>query len=260
LPLLDLRKGRSPDAIYMHPGEPGNALGRRARTVLLALALVLLATAGILFALAPSAALVASIALALATVLATPAVFATVLAGARALSERAQRLPTLALALTGVRAATLRSLALAATGAVALFGSVALGGARADLLDGIHRFASSYASDAEIWVGEPGDNQATAPLTGDGGARMLARLPGVSSVRSYQGAFLTLGTRRVWVIARPPGGATNVLATQTLGGLAAARAAERRLAEGGWIAVSRQIAAEHDVHIGEAVNLPTPSG
>jgi putative ABC transport system permease protein len=260
LPLLDLRRGRSPDAIYLQAGEPGNTLSRRAQMTLLALALALLVTASMIFGLAPSAALIASVALALATVLAIPAVFAAVLASAHRLSEHLQRAPALVLALAGVRATTLRSLALAATGAVALFGSVALGGARANLLDGIRGFAHSYAADAQIWVGEPGDNQATVQLAGDGDARRIARLPGVGTVRSYQGAFLTLGTRRVWIIARPPGGARHVLASQTLGGAAVARGAERRLTEGGWVAVSRQIADEHHVRTGGALMLATPTG
>jgi putative ABC transport system permease protein len=260
LPLLDLRRGRTPDAIYMHSGEPGNTLGRRAQQALLALALALLAAASAIYGLAPAAALVASVALALATVFSIPAAFAAVLAGAQRVNERAQRLPTLALALSGVRATTLRSLALAATGAVALFGSVALGGARANLLSGIRGFAHSYAADAAIWVGEPGDNQATMELSGDGGASRIARLPGVASVQSYRGAFLTFASRRVWVIARPPGGANHVLATQTLGGVGAVHAAERRLATGGWIVISRQIAEEHDVGVGATLTIPTPSG
>lgn len=260
LPLLDLRRGRSPDAIYMQAGEPGNTLGGIAQRALLALALALLVAATVIFALTPSAALIASVALALATVLSIPAMFAGVLAAARRLSEHLQRAPALVLALAGVRATTLRSLALAATGAVALFGSVALGGARANLLDGIRGFAHSYAADAQIWVGEPGDNQATVRLAGDGGAQRIARLPGVAGVQPYQGSFLTLGTRRVWVIARPPGGARHVLASQTLGGGGVARRADSHLASAGWIVVSQQIATEHDVRVGGALTLATPTG
>ncbi|MBA3809597.1 MAG: hypothetical protein H0X28_14580, partial [Solirubrobacterales bacterium] len=143
---------------------------------------------------------------------------------------------------------------------VALFGSVALGGARANLLSGIHGFAHSYAADAPIWIGEPGDNQATHMLAGDGGATTIAQVRGVASVAKFQGAFLTLGPRRLWVIARPPGAAREVLASQTLGGTAAARIANARLAEHGWIALSQQVAEEHHVHVGSSLRLPTPSG
>jgi putative ABC transport system permease protein len=260
LPLLDLRSGQPRDAIYSHAGVPGNALAARVRLWLLGAALALLALASVLFAAAPSRALLASVALALATVLTVPAAFAAVLAGARALSARAQRLATLALALGGVRGTTLRALALAATGAVALFGGVALGGARANLLSGIQGFAHSYAADAPIWVGEPDDNQATQQLAGDGGAARIAHLSGVASVQRFQGTFMILGPRRVWVIARPPGGARNVLATQTIGGAPAATLAGERLAQDGWIAVSQQIAAEHHVHVGGTLALPTPAG
>ncbi len=260
LPLADLRRSARRDAIYLQSGLPGGALGRRAHLWCLGGALAMLVLASVLFAAAPSSALFASIALALATVLAVPVAFAAVLALARGVSERAPRLPTLAIALGGVRATTLRALALAATGAVALFGSVALGGARSNLLAGIHGFAHSYAADAPIWVGEPEDNQATQQLAGDAGAGKLTRLAGVSSVAKFQGAFLTLGRRRVWVIARPPGGARSVLASQAIGGASVARKTEGLLARGGWIAVSRQIAAEQQIRPGERLSLPTPTG
>jgi putative ABC transport system permease protein len=259
LPLLDLRR-RSLDGIYLHTGVPGNALTARPRIWLFALALALLVLASILYTMVPSDALVASIALALATVLVVPVVFAFVLASARALSERAPRLSTLAIALGGVQGTTFRALALAATGAVALFGSVALGGARSDLLSGIHGFARSYAADAPIWIAEPDDNQATRQLVDAGVAHRLSELPGVASVQRFQGAFLTVGSRRVWVIARPPGAARHVLGTQALGGPHEARLADARLAEGGWVALSRQIADEHGTAVGGTFTLPTPSG
>ncbi len=274
VPLGDLRRRLPRDAIYAGEGVPGNALRAGAQRWLAGASLVLLAGTSVLYAFAPGAALVASVLLALATVLAVPVAFAGVLAAARWLSERAPRLPTLAMALGGLQGTTLRSLALAATGAVALFGSVALGGARSNLLSGIHGFARAYAADAPIWVGEPGDNQATGSLTAlralalseppgalrGGAEQRIGALAGVASVRAFQGGFLTLGDRRVWVIARPPGGARNVLASQTVGGQGAAAEADRRLAEGGWVAISQQIASEHHVRVGGSVSLQTPTG
>ncbi|HEY2569818.1 MAG TPA: FtsX-like permease family protein [Solirubrobacteraceae bacterium] len=260
LPLLDLRSGRAPDAIYTHAGVPGDALARKPAMWLLALALALLAGASVLYAAAPGAALVATVALALATVLAIPLAFAGVLAVARSLSERAPRLSTLAIALIGVRGTTVRSLALAATGAVALFGSVALGGARSNLLSGVRGFASAYSADAPIWVSEPGDNQAVGQLAAGGEARRIASAPGVAAVQAFQGSFLTLGQRRVWVIARPPGAARNVLSAETIGGPRVAAQAQAQMAEGGWVIVSGQIAAEHHTGAGGTLTLPTPSG
>jgi putative ABC transport system permease protein len=260
LPLSDLRRGQPRDAIYVRGGVPGNSLTRSGRRWLLAAALAMLAFASVLYATTPSQALIATIALALATVLAVPAMFAGVLWAARALSERAPGMATLALSINGVRGTSLRALALAATGAVALYGSVALGGGRSNLLQGIHSFAHSYAADAPIWVGEPGDNQATAQLAGDGGATRLMGLQGIAYVQRFQGVFLAFGDRQAWIIARPPGGARNVLATQVIGGSGVASVADRRLAAGGWVVVSQQIAAEHHTHAGGMLTLPTPSG
>lgn len=257
-PLLDLRRGGTLDAVYRDPGVPGNTLGGGARRGLALAAAGLLALTTVLFALAPSLALLACAVLALATVLAVPLAFAGALRLARALAERWERLTILPVALSSLRATTVRSLALAATGAVAIFGSVALGGGRGDLLRGIQGFAHSYAADASIWVGNPGDNQATVDFRAGEDAQRIARIPGVASVRAFQGGFLDLGDRRVWVIARPPGGDRQVLESQISGGNAGVAIA--RLGEGGWIAVSRQIAEEHHVGVGGTLTLPTPSG
>ncbi len=258
VPLLDLRRGRGLDAVYREDGMAGNALGRRAQIGLALAALMLLALASMLFALEPAFALAACAALALATMLAVPLTFAGVLRGARALAARRQTLTILPVALSSLRATTLRSLALAATGAVALFGGVALGGARADLLHGIGQFAHSYAADASIWVGNPGDNQATLDFPAGRTADRIARIPGVASVRAFQGGFLDLGNRRVWLLARPPGAARRVLTSQLTSGDASVALA--RLAGRGWIALSGQIAREHRVGIGDTLTLPTPSG
>jgi putative ABC transport system permease protein len=258
VPLLDLRHRQALDAVYLEDGVPGNALGRSAqlRLALLSGGLVAFATAA--FVLLPSLALLASAALAVATVLAMPLVFEGLLGGAWALTERWQRLTVLPVALTSLKAATLRSLALVATGAVALFGSVALGGARDDLLHGIRGFAHSYAADANIWVTNPDDNQAAIDFLPDHAPQRIARIPGIASVRSFQGSFLDLGDRRVWIIARPPGANREVLKSQIIDG--SPTAAVARLGEGGWIALSQQIAEEHHVHVGGIFTLPTPTG
>jgi putative ABC transport system permease protein len=258
VPLLDLRRGRTRDAVYRERGAAGNALGPAAQKRLFAGAGALVATASVLFALAPSAAILAAAALALATVLALPLVFAGVLAGSRWGSDHYPRLASLAIALASLRATTLRSLALAATGAVALFGSVALGGARSNLLDGIGGFAHSYAADADIWVGEPGDNQAVNDFESGDRAARIARVGGVAGVRAFQGSFLVLGNRRVWVIARPGGAERRVLADQIVEG--SHTVALARLREGGWVVVSEAIANEAHGRVGGTITLPTPSG
>jgi putative ABC transport system permease protein len=258
VPLLDLRRGRARDAVYVEAGAPGNALGAAAQRRLFAAAVVLLVVASALFAFAPAAAIAAVAILAVATVLIVPLALAALLHAAHWFSERRQTLTILPLALISLRSATLRSLALAATGALALFGSVALGGARADLLHGIGAVAHNYAADADIWITSPGDNQATVEFRRDRRTTSIAAIPGVASVSAYQGGFLDFAGRRPWVIARPPSADAGILAGQMIEGRAGAAVA--RMREGGWIVVSRQIAAEHHVGVGGTLSLPTPTG
>jgi putative ABC transport system permease protein len=258
VPLLDMRRGRARDAVYREVGLPGNALGRAAQRLLLLASLTVVAAATLVFSLAPSAAILAGAMLALATVLLVPLTFAGVLRAARFTSRRLESLTSLPVALASLQATTLRSLALAATGAVALFGSVALGGSRDDLLRGIRSFASSYVADAGIWVSTPGDNQAVNEFSPGHLGAAIAAVPGVAGVQSFQGSFMQLEKRRVWVIARPPGGAREVLRTQIRAGREGT--ASRRLAETGWIAVSEQIAVEHHTGLGGTLALQTPAG
>ncbi|MGH2912517.1 MAG: FtsX-like permease family protein, partial [Solirubrobacteraceae bacterium] len=183
---------------------------------------------------------------------------AGVLRGAATVAEHRSRLTILPVALASLRATTLRSLALAATGAVALFGSVALGGSRADLLHGIEGFAHGYSQDAPIWIGNQNDNQAAIDFRPGGLPGQVAALPGVARVSSFQGGFIALDGRRVWILARPPGGAHDVLAGQILEGDTAT--AERHLTEGGWVVMSQQVAKALHTRLGQTLTLPTPSG
>ncbi len=258
LTLLEVRGGRALDTAHFADGASGDALGRRAQLRLALAAAGVLALASATFALWSSLSLAALMALALVCVLTVPLALGLVLRSTRALAARRQELTLLPVALISLRGATLRSLALATTGAVALFGSGALGGARADLRQGIGGFTRSYTADASIWVNPPGAYQGTTDfLPGDDAAR-IARVPGVSAVRSFFGGYLDLDGRRVWIIARPSGGARELLRTQVIA--PGAGVASARLAAGGQVAISRQIAAEHHVGVGGSLTLPTPSG
>jgi putative ABC transport system permease protein len=62
----------------------------------------------------------------------------------------------------------------------------------------------------------------------------------------------------VWVIARPAGAERNVLSSQISAGNVDAAIAH--LDEGGWIAVSKQIAEEHHTGVSGTLTLPTPTG
>lgn len=258
VPLLDLRGSRALDAIYHEDGVPGNVLGRSAQRSLFSLALGLLVLATGLFWLVPSMAIVACILLALATLCSVPLMLAGVLQIAEAQAKRHERLTLLPVALASLRATTLRSLALAATGAVALFGSVALGGSRNDLLRGIDAYTANYVGGADIWLVNPGDHQAINSFSPDHYSSQVASIPGVASVSSFQGSFLDVGNRRTWVIAWPQGTPPSLLDGQLIAGKLSQAIA--RLHEGGWIAVSQQIATERHVNVGGALSIPTPEG
>jgi putative ABC transport system permease protein len=114
---------------------------------------------------------------------------------------------------------------------------------------------------ADVWVLNPHDNQAIDDFIPDGHAGAIARLPGVSGVRVFAGSFLNFGShppRRLWVIAWPRGTPLELLSGQILSGVAAT--ARSRIEEGGWIAVSAQVASEHHTGVGGALTLATPTG
>ena len=257
-PLVDLRRERTLDAVYGDDAAPGNQLSRDTRNRLTGIALGLLLAASALFVLAPSAALAASVLLALATILAVPAALAGGVGAASALARRYERFTILPVALTGLRTATLRSMALAATGAVALFGSMALGGARSDLLRGIGQVAHRFSDNAQLWVISPLDNQATVPFSARDYTERVTDLPSVTRVTPYQGSFFDWGDRRPWIIARPASATVPVLQGEILQGQL--QTAANRLSEGGWIVLSKQIANEHHVKVGGLVRIPTPTG
>jgi putative ABC transport system permease protein len=259
IPLLDLRRGRAANAVYLETGEPGNALGRRTALWLALAGAVLVVVRGVANSALPSLALAWSALLALAAVLCVPLLFAGVLQLANAAAHRFQaRLKLLPLAHEALSETTLRSLALVATGAAALFGAVALGGARDDLVRGIGGFALHYSSEADIWVATPGDNQSVTAFAADGHVRRIAQVPGVQSVTLLNGGLLDVGTRRVWILAWPSSSPLNFLDGQLIQGSRASAAA--RLRVGGWATISRQLAAEHHVGVGGTLTLPTPSG
>jgi putative ABC transport system permease protein len=258
VPLLDLRRGRALDAVYSEDGAPGNGLSNDTQRWLSTIAVGLLLLAGLLFMLAPSAAIIACVLLALAAVLTVPLALAGALHTAGALARRYQKLTLLPVALTSLQATTIRSLALAATGALALFGSVALGGSRDDLLRGIDGYTSHYVNGADIWLVNPGDNQAINYFSTDHLSVNLTHLPGITSVHSFQGSYLNLGDRRLWVIAWPPDTPLTLLDSQVIDGNSVLAGA--RVRQGGWITVSAQVAAEHHAGIGDTLTLPTPTG
>jgi putative ABC transport system permease protein len=154
-------------------------------------------------------------------------------------------------------AARSRAIGVAATGAIAVFGAVAIQGAHTDLLKGLQNAAHDENAFTDLWVSPPGAYNLlrTAPFAATQRAQ-LERLPGVRAVGVYRGGLLDWGTRKVWVLAPPDGAAPLLPSTQILEGSVARATA--RLRSGGWVVLSQAIASEHHLRIGDRVVLPTP--
>jgi putative ABC transport system permease protein len=150
-----------------------------------------------------------------------------------------------------------RSTAIAATGAIAVFGSVAIQGAHRDLQNGLDRLAHELNAATELWVSPTGTANAltTTPFHGVDGAK-LGRLPGVRAVDTYRGSFLDLGARRVWVLASARADPLPISPSQVVQGNA--ELAIARIRRGGWVALSQAIASELKLHLGQSFTLSSP--
>lgn len=150
-----------------------------------------------------------------------------------------------------------RSIAIAATAAVAVFGSVTIQGSRASLQSGLDRAFHDLDAAADLWVTPSGEQSlfTTVPFK-DSAAAKLTRLPGVRSVGLYRGGFLEYGGRRVWVLAPPSSTRSPLPSSQIVAGNMAL--ANARLRVGGWAVMSKTLADQHDLHIGESFVLPAP--
>lgn len=150
-----------------------------------------------------------------------------------------------------------RSLAIAATGAVAVFGSVAIAGAQHNLQSGLDSAAREWNRATNVWVSPSGENNtlATTPFP-DAVVSKLKHLEDVRSVTVYRGGFLDLGERRLWVIAPPKQSARPIPAGQLTEGNISLTS--QRLRAGGWAVLSEAVAHELHLHIGDSFTLPAP--
>jgi putative ABC transport system permease protein len=150
-----------------------------------------------------------------------------------------------------------RSVAIAATGALAVFGSVAIEGAHHNLQSGLNRAAADLNLVTSLWISPAGTGGtlATVPFQSDL-PEQFAHLDGVQRVHIYRGSFLDLGDHRTLVVAPSRSTPRPIPPTQLIqGNLATATA---RIREGGWIAVSTTIASEFHLHVGQTFQLPAP--
>jgi putative ABC transport system permease protein len=250
-PLRDILSRDPLAAITPRTGSERGLTGR--------LALVGLACLGVTLAIllaAPQDAVVGMVTLIAALLLLLP----LPLAGTLALVRRAAPALTSAIphvAVMELRSGRARAVAIAATGAIAVFGSVAIQGAHGDLLNGLDDAAHDMNAFTDIWVSPAGSFNLliTQPFPATEQAK-LGRLPGVRAVRAYRGGLLDWGDRRTWVIAPPRAASPLIPPSQLIeGSLALATA---RVRAGGWAVVSLALAEEHHLRIGEAFTLPAP--
>lgn len=152
-----------------------------------------------------------------------------------------------------------RSLAIAATGTIAVLGSVAIGGAQANLQRGLDQSSHAVNAYAAVSVTPAGgyDLFTTAPIdTSTAHIRSrLARLPGVAAVRPYRGSFWDVRRRRLWVLAPSAHAPHPIARSQLIDGSFGRVTA--RIREGGWIVVSQAFAEEHGLRIGSDFTLPS---
>jgi putative ABC transport system permease protein len=214
------------------------------------------ATLAILLA-APQAAIVGMVTL----IAALLALLATPLTGMLALVKRIA--PTIVsavphIAVMELRAGRSRAIAIAATGAIAVFGSVSIQGAHSDLLKGLYNAAGDVNAATDVWVSAAGNSNLlmTSPFAPTQLSKLSA-LPGVRAVRVYRGGLLDYNDRRVWAIAPPREASPLVPPTQLVEGDVAQ--ADARVREGGWAVVSLALAEEHKLKIGQSFTLPTPN-
>lgn len=164
----------------------------------------------------------------------------------------------LAVAELGDPTTRVRSLAVAATGALAVFGTVAVAGAQHNLQSGLNSTAREWNRASAIWVSNSGVNNtlATTPFAASVTLK-LRGLKAVGSVAIYRGGFLNLADRRVWVIAPPREQATPIPPGQLTQGIVGQ--ANARLHGRGWAILSEAIAHEMHLRIGQFFTLPAPN-
>ncbi|HEV3093131.1 MAG TPA: FtsX-like permease family protein [Solirubrobacteraceae bacterium] len=255
-PVLDLRPSLPADSVFREAGPSAGLLSVQAMRWCGLAGLIAIALVGAAVAIVPSLTIFGGVALAAATVLLIPPMLVLVAHWFPRLTVDSHSGAAI-LAASELRAISTRSVALGAIVALAVYGSVAIGGTRDDLLHGIETATAQYHRTADLWVAD-GSNVFNTDGFPAAVARRLARVAAVDSVRVYRGGLIDVGPRRLWVRARPTEDPTMFEASQILSGdFAQAQALIRR---GGWAAVSSGFAGEHGLVLGSRLLLPTPSG
>lgn len=212
-------------------------------------------TAAILLA-APQSAIVGIVLLLAALILLLPLLADAATSMFAGLTRRASAPSTeITVAELRARKTRTRAMAIAATGAVAVFAVVTIQGSHVNLQDGLTRLVRGLSDTGAVWVLAPGEQNtlATTPLSASIEPR-LAALPGVRAVGRYRSGFLEYDSRRVWVLSLP-GTAQPIPASQLISGNP--RQVDDRLRSGGWAVISATLASAMHLHIGQRFTLPS---
>lgn len=256
-PALDLLPSRPRDAARRRASGGEQGLSRRTEMGLglLATGLIIAVTAIVLVS--PDLTLLGGVLLAIATFALIPPVFTLT---SHLIGKAGENLRGSAhvLAVRELRATPMRAVALAGVAALAVYGSVAIGGARADLMRGLDDATVEFFSSAPVWVTTGMNDLTTTGFHSDDAISKIESLSEVSAVRIYQGGLLDVGDRRLWIRARPSDDPIMLQRSQLIeGDYQRATALIRR---GGYAAVSQGFADEEHLQVGALLHLPTPSG
>lgn len=168
--------------------------------------------------------------------------------------------PASRLAAAELSSSPTRSVALVATGTIAVLLVVTIGGSVSDVQRAVRRGAAETLAGSGVWIKAKGPQNvyATDPFEPAATLKRLAQVPAVRSAYVERNSFLDLATRRIWVIGVAPGYPKPIAASQLVHG--SLPSAEAHLREGGWALMTQALADERHLHLGEAFTLPTPTG
>jgi putative ABC transport system permease protein len=207
----------------------------------------------------PATTVVAIVGLAAGLVLCLPLTARYVLQLVRSTSRRSDD-ASVRLAAAELRVSPGRSVALLATGMIAAFLMVLIGGSVLNIQQAVRRGSTGLLSSADLWIkpGGPENVYTTQPFAYSETQRRLEGLGVVRSVLPWRDSFLDLTSRRVWVLGVPPQIQAQIIPSQLVEG--SLSTADAHLRGGGWVAISQPIAREEHLRLGGRFTLPTPAG
>jgi len=245
-----MRRQRRPRRFAARPGGP-----------LMTTGIVCLAAATVIAVFAPAAVMIGLALLGVALVLCLPTILASAIATLEWWNRRGPwswNTTELALQQLKTRSWRPRALAIATTGAVAVFGATALQGARVNLQAGLDDLTTGLTETTDVWAAPRGAGSSIgtarfAPTA----ARALTDEPAVAGVDLYRAGLLDLAEQRTWVIGQPEAVTLPIPPHQVLDGSERQATADLR-GKRGWATVSRALADKLHLRVGQTFDLPAP--